>query len=400
MLDDIFIVSIRGSLSEKEMIRAVEVSDDLQWLAEGTNARLWDPIYMERIVPVRVPHSLVGAWDPDPNDLRWIYRDTSSAASDKSASQEDEGYRAARYITWAIESIKARALDKQVYAANTNYLISILTSAGHLSATFDTLADHAVPNDAGLNPRQQIWHVHRDSSLSSFHRGEAGYAGDLGVEISSPILQDRPADFEKIFDVLCGGVRPMLDPSCGFHVHVGNIRGFSLRSLKKIATLVRISELVLYSLVERLREANDMTVPLGKDSTLACTEDLPEYTTDFVLQSPNSKGAQMGAMRLSNEIEAHVPKDSIPQVSKTRFPKSAGISFLSIRRIIEKQSGEEEPSYEGTVKFRMLEGTLDPELIAHWTKLVLRILERGTDTEPVEYFCAMENILKNTIGKV
>ncbi|EFQ35932.1 hypothetical protein CGRA01v4_05973 [Colletotrichum graminicola] len=577
ILDDMHTVDIRGSLLEKKKIRAVGVSNDLEWLAEGTTVRLWDPDprHDERIVtgaydfsglpapheklirfnqhagtldpeaidnwvrvccgiidlclnatserleciktrlnlpsdldpsvrssPSRsytvfdllvdlklpsqaayykslgpnpfvsefvsrrrwtpavnieetegvspytfgieleflVPYSLVGARDPDPDDSRWIYRDPSSAAADKSASQEDEEYWAARRTNWAIEAIKARALDKQVYTANADHLVSILTSAGHLSATFDTLADHAVPNDVvipayalhtilqearnprlyflkRIDPRHQIWHVHRDLSLSSFHLGEAGYAGHLGVEISSPVLRDRPADFEKIFDVLKvlrGGVRPMLDPTCGFHVHVGNIRGFSLRSLKKIATLVWVSELVLYSLVHPSRESNIMTVPLGKGSTLACTEDLSEYTAGFDLQNPNTKDAQMEAMILSNEIEAHVPMDGIPKRIQDEILRiwsvsseyglihllqpdqvcKTGISFFSIRSSIEKQSGEEERKYEGTVKFRMLEGTLDPELIAHWTKLVLRIVQRGTDTEPFEYFCTMKKILK------
>ncbi|KAK2016769.1 hypothetical protein LZ32DRAFT_615022 [Colletotrichum eremochloae] len=578
ILDDVF--NVRGSLREKTMIRAIEVSDDMQWLVEGTNAHLWDLNCKERIVqgvydfssllephkgfirfnqhagtldpeaidnwarvccgivdfclnatseslecvkkrlnlpsnldpsirtsPSRLytvldllddlelpsqaayyttldpnpsapelvsrrrwtptvnidetegvapytfgveleflmPYSLVGAHDPDRDDPRWIYRhDPSFPASSKSIFKDeynDGGRRQApRSTSWETKFIKAEALGKQVYAANANYLVNLLMSAGHLSATFDTIADDADPSETvipasalesiinkagnppiyfleGLDPRYQIWHIHRDPSLSSFHRGEPGFAGHVGVEVSSPILRACPADFDKIFDVLKvlrGGVRPMLDSSCGFHVHVGDIRGFSLRSLKKIATLVWVAELVLYGCVHPSRESNIMTVPLGKGSTLACTEDLPEYTTTFDLQNPDTKEARMEAMRLSQEIEMHVPMDITPQRLRDEILQiwsvtseyglvrllqpdqdcKGGVSFLSIRSDIEKQSGAEKPSYRGTVKFRLLEGTLDPELIKQWTKLVLSIVERGTQSEPVEYFHMMKKVLK------
>ncbi|KAK1983608.1 hypothetical protein LZ30DRAFT_587969 [Colletotrichum cereale] len=556
MLDGTF--SVRGAFREKMTIRAVQESDDMQWLAEGTNAHLWDNSWKEKIVPgaydltdligphggfirfnqhagtldpeaidnwVRVccgivdfclnatkerldcvnkrlalpsdldpsvrasgsgphsytvydllvdlnlpsqaayyrplgpnpfvselvtrqslaptvnieetegvspytfgieleflvPYSLVNTPDPHYDDPRWIYRHDPVSPAD------------------------VKALYKTVYAANANYLASLLASAGHLSATFDTLIDDTDPNDAaipasaletileeagdpplyfvkGLDPRYQIWHVHRDSSLSRSHRVEAGHAGHLGVEISSPILRARPADFDKVFDVLKvlrGGARPMLDPSCGLHVHVGDIRGFSLRGLKKIATLVWAAELVLYSLVHPSREWNTMTVPISKGSTLACVEKLPEYTIDFDLQNPDTKGAQMEAMRLSAEIEAHVPMDNIPQRLRDEIlqlwsvsseyglvrllqPDSgckSGVSFLSIQSSIDNQPGTEEPYYGGTVKFRLLEGTLDPELIAYWTKLVLRIVQRGTQTQPAEYYGMLEKILEEYYSK-
>ncbi|KAK1995881.1 hypothetical protein LX36DRAFT_702010 [Colletotrichum falcatum] len=557
MLD--YVYSVRGTYRENEIVHAVELSDDLQWLAEGTNAHVWDPYCKKRIVPgaydfssllaphggfirfnqhagtldpeavshwVRVccgivdfglnatserleyvkrqlklpsnldhslrcsssglynvvqllsdlklpsqavyymslgpnpfvselahrrpftpavnieeveyvspytfgiemeflvPYSLVGSRDPDNDDRRWIYRDPSSAASGKSISKDDEKDQIQHYTPWAIQCIKNKALSKLVYSANANRLVSLLTSAGHLSATFDTRADDTDPDDSvvpgrvlrailneagnppvyflkGLDPRYQIWHVHRDSTLSNFHGGESGYAGHLGIEVSSPILRDRPADFEKIFDVLKivrGGVRPMLDHSCGFHVHVGDVRGFSLRGLKKLAILVWVSELVLYSLVHPSREENAMAAPLGKDSILACREDMRESTAHL----------------LCDDIAAYIPMNIIPQLLLDDIIQiwsvtseyglmrllqpdvgcKGGTSFLSIRRNIDKESSDGNANYGGTVKFRMLEGTLDPELIAHWTKLVLRIVEVGTQTEPAEYLHMMKQILK------
>ncbi|WQF77369.1 Putative amidoligase enzyme [Colletotrichum destructivum] len=347
-----------------------------------------------------VPYNRVEHPDARPDDRRWVYTHPAARVSPFNSA----------------------------YSALGNRLARLLTGAGHLGVTFDsqfrswgpTIPMGSKANIANIAQKMgyplirfvddvdsihQIWHIHSDPSLSNFQNGEFGYGGHVGVELSSPILRPTPGDFGKVIDVLQlirASTRSMTDPTCGFHVHVGDVRGFSLRSMKKIATLVWAAEPVLYSLVHPSRSDFETAAPMSTQSALAEEDVLDKYDSDV-------------STAASTDMEAHLPMEVMPQRlqdmmlalwSAKNIPDilgllqpgddghKGGLSFASMTRTYFGDSTEITSIYQGTVEFRQLEGTLDPELIMYWTKLVLRIAEVGRDMPAARFSAALSKIVK------
>ncbi|KAL0935990.1 uncharacterized protein CTRU02_208205 [Colletotrichum truncatum] len=356
-----------------------------------------------------VPYSHENTPDPYPSDPRWVYRYNPDA--DQHDPSED-----------------ARTVS---HSGNAEYLAKMLNKAGHFSVTLYRLLDACndiegdraqalatLAKSSGLNmrlvdkvePMFQTWLAQPDFSLSSFHSGFLGYSGGItGVELCSPILRDQQTDFDKIVNIVKlvrNSMRPMLNPTCGFHVHVGNVRNFSLLSLKRIVTLIWAADPILYSLVHPSRRENAYSIPPRKGSKLANNQDLPPYSDVWNLR--RDKLHEL-------EIESHVPMDKIPDrlqreiyqiwsavnervlIGLVGSPVGArtGISLHRIKPVEDMDT--ENPAatvYEGTIEFRCLEGTLHPELIVQWVKLLLAIVAKAEASTVWKYFTIMSEVLK------
>ncbi|KAK1625473.1 hypothetical protein BDP81DRAFT_499165 [Colletotrichum phormii] len=338
----------------------------------------------------------------DIDDQRWVYNHLTSyrgQAHDESAKQLetmlcDEGYFSAAWDT--VFDLR----DDHEGKVSIPGIQSIADAADcHLHFLEDVIAEF------------QCWYIERDPSLSDWASGEKGYAGHTGMEMSSPVLRDSPEDFGKIVDVLRilrGGLRPMLDISCGLHVHVGSVRKFSLRSLKRIATLFMIADPILYTLVHPSRQWNPMTLPLHLDAVVAKADGLPDYTAAFDFEDADNKSQhnplQVVMAKVLLDLEANVPMNDLPRKLRGQLAKlwatdslsvllsqlapfrgcKGGTAFGTLGWDFSKPSND--PRIKGTIEFRMLEGTLDPVLITHWTKLLLRIVEIGDAATTKEYF--------------
>ncbi|KAL2873747.1 hypothetical protein SGCOL_011061 [Colletotrichum sp. CLE4] len=321
----------------------------------------------------------------------------------------------------------------QAHDESAKQLETMLCDEGYFSAAWDTVFDlrddyegkisipgiQSIADAAGCHlhfledviAEFQCWYIERDPSLSDWASGEKGYAGHTGMEMSSPVLRDSPEDFGKIVDVLRilrGGLRPMLDVSCGLHVHVGSVRKFSLRSLKRIATLIMIADPILYTLVHPSRQWNPMTLPLHLDAIIAKADGLPDYTAAFDFEDADNKSQdnplQVVMAKVLLDLEANVPMNDLPRKLRGQLAKlwatdslsvllsqlapfrgcKGGTAFGTLGWDFSKPSND--PRIKGTIEFRMLEGTLDPVLITHWTKLLLKIVERGDAATSKEYF--------------
>lgn len=376
----------------------------------------------------------------DTKDQRWVYdhftpyvipspsRPTTQNERDELADLMD------KYLGTQPKDERGQAHDESAKHPET-----ILCDAGHFSATFDTIFGlqgkfegkvsmpgiQSVADVAGCHlhffedvlAEFQCWYIERDPSLSDWASGENGYAGHIGIEMSSPVMRDSPKDFGKIVDVLRilrGGLRPMLDISCGLHVHVGSVRGFSLRSLKRIATLIMVADPILYTLVHPSRQWNPMTEPLHLEATVAKAEDLPDYTAAFAFEDADDKSEsnplQVVMTKVLLDLEANVPMNDLPRKLRGQLAKiwatdslasllgqlapfrgcKGGTAFGALKWDFTKPSND--PRVRGTIEFRMLEGTLDPVLITHWTKLLLRIVERGDAATTKEYFQVLSTL--------
>ncbi|WYZ35194.1 hypothetical protein EsH8_I_001470 [Colletotrichum jinshuiense] len=387
-----------------------------------------------------LPYANEGTDDPYPSDPRWFYRHNPQSSSNNGANQKyySEFQHLLRDLLSDDEPESGSDASSRAYSGNADHLAKIINSAGHCSATLHDLFDKmstenlGIPNSALLaiaesnghhlhlvedvDPRYQTWCVKQDCSLSRSSGGLLGYSGGhVGVEVSSPILRNHPTDFGSVVDVLRivrGGMRPMLDLSCGLHVHVGSVCGFSLRALRRIATLIWAVDPILYTLVHPSRKTSLYTLPLRTSSILATDKTLPEYNACLDLRRVGKSGLRRGDVALSLEIEAHVPMDRLPERLQREFfgiwaaeshwalwsllaPRrgmKGGVSFMSVRGNLSTEHSD--AVCEGTIEFRLLEGTLDPELITDWTKLLLKIVETAETTRPVEFFRVVSRLLE------
>ncbi|OHE92396.1 hypothetical protein CORC01_12323 [Colletotrichum orchidophilum] len=374
-----------------------------------------------------VPYTRSNDNHTDETDQRWVYHNDTPTIFAAEPTPEDE------------PDELAAAIDQRnkAYNASANRVEGLLCDAGHFSATFATLwglrnneypAKVSLPGlqpvaDAagfqlyfvnGVDAEFQCWYVKKDLSLSSWAFGEKGYAGHVGMEVASPILRDSPEDFGKVSDVLRilrSGLRPMLDIGCDLHVHVGNVRKFSLLGMKRIVTLLLLVDPILYTIVHPSRKYNALTLPFHQDARVMNDgQDLPDYTaaSGFNDEEKEAEGKPSQAVeaRVLLDLEAHVPISQLPRKVRNELAQlwsmdnlddftselrpfrgcRGGTAFVTCRLIENHSVPSTGRCIEGTIEFRMLEGTLDPELITRWTKLLLRVVERAEATTTSEYF--------------
>ncbi|KAF6835708.1 hypothetical protein CPLU01_04178 [Colletotrichum plurivorum] len=350
--------------------------------------------------------------DPEPSDSRWVYNHVHDP--------EETGGRPDNKGT----------LRNSSYNGNAEHLAEVLNKLGYFSCTYKTLSDalDAVREDdvaallnvarqAGFLVRPspaldchfQTWLIERDLSLSDFHAGLLGYAGVVGLELATPVMRYRKEDFERVVKVVktvrsC--MRPMLDESCGLHVHVGSVRRFSLRSLKRIVSMVWAADPVIFALVHPYRQDNEYSIPLRGGTTLGAKNHLEPYDP---LQ---------GDRMLAIELESHIPMDRIPKRLREEFSKiwtapdlltlkalvrtavdnSRASVALNIKHPVDNEifvdAGPANRVLQGTIEFRTREGSLDPELVVRWAKLVTAMVEKAETSSPWQFCQIMAVVLR------
>ncbi|KAF3804991.1 hypothetical protein GCG54_00005736 [Colletotrichum gloeosporioides] len=327
-------------------------------------------------------------------------------------------------------------ISSTIYEHTAEHLASLLNSKGHFSATYNTVKQcrldpphahyaahlatvsavrgHTVDIIPGASHMYQLWHVSQDSSLTKHLGPILGYSGGVsGFEISSPIFRDRASDCRQILEVLAilrAETRPMLDGTCGTHVHVGSVRPFTLTALKKLACLAWVVDPILSTLVHPVRGAVHHAAPLRTGSNLAENTSMRSYE-DLVIGGDDKM--------LVVEIDSHLPMRGLPRRLQDEFtciwgandhnrltgllaaangtmPPRGSISFDKINCMSGSAFpyGPWEPVLVGTVEFRALEGTLDPVLVAHWARLAVAIVQTAVEAEPAEFFKIMTRLLK------
>ncbi|KAF6836346.1 hypothetical protein CMUS01_05423, partial [Colletotrichum musicola] len=359
------------------------------------------------------PYIREGTPDPAPSDSRWIYNHVHNP--------EETGGRPDNTGT----------LRNSSYIGNAEHLAETLNKLGYFSCTYNTLSDALdvvreddvaallnVARQAGflarpapaLDCRFQTWFIERDSSLSDFHAGLLGYAGVVGLELATPVMRHKRGDFERVVKVVktvrsC--MRPMLDESCGLHVHVGSVRGFSLRSLKRIVSMVWAADPVIFALVHPYRQDNEYSIPLRGGTNLGANNFLEPYDP--------LQGDRMSAI----ELESHIPMDRIPKRLREEFSKiwtapdlltlkalvrtavdnSRASVALNVKHLVHNgffvDAGPADRVLQGTIEFRAREGTLDPELVVRWAKLVTAMMEKAETSSPWQFCQIMAVVLRH-----
>jgi hypothetical protein len=248
------------------------------------------------------------------------------------------------------------------------------------------LAKHGVVPISGIEPEYQTWTVMRDASLKAWDDW-AGYKELDGIEVVSPVLGDTPTGWEKVVDVLSilrNNFRLLVTNSCGFHIHVAKgTEMLPFHLLRKVCVLVACAENMIFSLChpERRKSPWSMHI-LGKGSTLHDSyqeswarilvpadfwEHIPRTTSN-----PRLLGALKKLWTASNVSRLH---------QWLRPNAGMGKRCISLSKCTaDPQDGTQ---YKGTIEFRFLEGTLDPELIVRWGQLITALF-RFADMAPLE----------------
>ncbi|KAL5626381.1 hypothetical protein FOBRF1_000724 [Fusarium oxysporum] len=210
----------------------------------------------------------------------------------------------------------------------------IISSQGPLTLVWDEYFDQKfweskllshgmVPVD-DIDPRYQTWNIGTDVSLRRMSEW-AGYKQLNGLEIINSVLRDTPECWEEVLDmvsILRNNFRLTVGKSCGFHIHVSKGTGPIL--------------LHLYIPVDKAVDRRTLGI-------------MKKLWTAETLQ------------RLKLLITPSMGSKSCLGLSKCH-------SFD------EFDEGSEDKC-RGTVEFRYLEGTLDPELILRWSQLMVSLFQ-------------------------
>ncbi|KAJ4010744.1 hypothetical protein NW752_008873 [Fusarium irregulare] len=276
-----------------------------------------------------------------------------------------------------------------------DHIAAVLTKKGQLAtntamhdgldfyqtAWLKMLVEHRLVPTAGIDHKYQTWTVTTDGSLHAF-KGWAGYESASGIEVVSPVLQDRATSWEKVVNVLSSlrnNFRLLETSNCGFHIHIAKgLETLSIHLLRKLCILMCCVEDVILRFCHPSRRRNKWALNiLGEGSFLhdkynegwqhlEVASDFWHYVPRSMASFPSILGPLKKIWNAKDEKELQV----LLNPSGFGFEKS-GI-FLPKWR-----------SLNGTVEFRYLEGTLDPDLIIRWGQL-LTALFRFADKAPSE----------------
>ncbi|KAL5599912.1 hypothetical protein FOVSG1_007724 [Fusarium oxysporum f. sp. vasinfectum] len=220
------------------------------------------------------------------------------------------------------------------FSNRVSLMKEIISSQGPLTLVWDEYFDQKfweskllshgmVPVD-DIDPRYQTWNIGTDVSLRRMSEW-AGYKQLNGLEIIGSVLRDTPECWEEVLDmvsILRNNFRLTVGKSCGFHIHVSKGTGPIL--------------LHLYIPVDKVVDRRTLGI-------------MKKLWTAETLQ------------RLKLLITPSMGSKSCLGLSKCH-------SFD------EFDEGSEDKC-RGTVEFRYLEGTLDPELILRWSQLMVSLFQ-------------------------
>ncbi|KAI2629586.1 putative amidoligase enzyme-domain-containing protein [Hypoxylon sp. NC1633] len=121
---------------------------------------------------------------------------------------------------------------------------------------------------------KENWDVATDISVNEVFREEYEWAN---VEIRSPAMWATEQAFEEIryvVNVLTSNLRVIINPTCGFHVHVGNGRKFfQPQTIKRLGSFLWAADPMLSRIHPPWRRVFEYCPSIRHESRLACREE-------------------------------------------------------------------------------------------------------------------------------
>lgn len=239
-------------------------------------------------------------------------------------------------------------------------------------------------NDSSLARSPKLWTVKDDSSVS----GAGGYDElfvtdgsipsnefkEVGMEITSPVLEDKRESFDKISDLLKALKRHfdcIINETCGFHVHVGNAvpnsdlsqsQGFSLQTAKNLLGLGFQFERQINRIHPRHRIGNEYCPPLTQ------------------IMSERNSWRLWCDLEDEKVMEEIANLDSINAVTYGIGGKRSAYNF---NNLLPLELSDHNPPLN-TIEFRQHEGTLDSDSIYHWVQVVVSMVKNPQSSSPLD----------------
>ncbi|KAH7188777.1 putative amidoligase enzyme-domain-containing protein [Fusarium flagelliforme] len=324
-----------------------------------------------------IPKKRDGRQSPPPG-LLIDFSDSADASVCIDPHSEDDRQTGLSSPEETVDQIAAVLTENGLLATNT---------AMHDRLDFDQtawlkmLVEHGLVPVAGIDHKYQTWTVTTDGSLHAFYDW-AGYESASGIEVVSPVLQDKATSWENVVSVLSSlrnNFRLLETNNCGFHIHIAKgMETLSIHLLRKLCILMCCVEDVILRLCHPSRRGNKWALNIMGEGSflhdnynerwqhLEVTCDFWQYVPCSMASFPSILGPLKKIWNAKDEKELQV------LLNPSGFDFNKSCIFLPKWR-----------SLNGTVEFRYLEGTLDPELIIRWGQL-LTALFRFADKAPTE----------------
>lgn len=259
------------------------------------------------------------------------------------------------------------------------------------------LAKHSLFHVGDLKLNYHAWALEQDGSLGEY-LGWCGYWKLTGLELISPVCQDVPEDWERILDVVGGlatKVRVIQSPTCGLHVHVGKGQQIlPIHLLRKVFCLMCCVENIVFSLCHPHRRymlysaaLMDCADEIRRHSKhRAPHPDLEKYFPDEVKENRLLWVVlrEMWVISSLSDFKKYCRKVSL-SISHCQGLNAKGQPSEPV---------EEDVYVKGTVEFRHLEGTVNPDLVLRWGQLAVALFQFADLAKPNDWQKLISTALK------
>jgi len=301
------------------------------------------------------------AGDPNPEDHRWFLRAADAGKGD------------------AHELVHRKVVE--VLRSAQIPCVTLGETFGDRASMEQLAAGQGISIKPGHDPLYSFWSVTNDSTVVlRSEDAQFAYYDAVGVELMSPVYVDFDRCRDEVSRV-CRAVREALrvavNKSAGLHVHVSESRepdvlGLSLLTAKKALSLYLPVEEMVYDVCAPWRSspaANPYAPRLMGLSHLALPDaadggPMPEAARQHV--PDNVEPRLRDALRriwLADSMDALQDGALRPQ---DRAHSRCGLAIGFFPR-----DGRPVGDMLHTMEARMLQGTLDPELIVNWARFVV-----------------------------
>ncbi|KAF4968076.1 hypothetical protein FSARC_4494 [Fusarium sarcochroum] len=258
------------------------------------------------------------------------------------------------------------------------------------------LAKHGMVPVDGISPKYQTWTIVEDGSLMNY--AEWGDYWELqGMEIVSPVLRDTPEGWEEVLDIvsiLRNNFRLAVTGLCGFHVHVAKgTEPFPLHLLRKVLVLMCCAENMIFSLCQPGRRYVTWSTPIMTAGS-KLYDNYEDWWTgsdapaDFEQYIPVNKVTDPRFLGILKILwSASTLEDIQKLLQPNGFALKGCISLYSCETISKTHC-------KGTVEFRYLEGTVDPDLILRWSQLMVSLFQFADQASPTAWMSFVPTVLQ------
>ncbi|KAM0434577.1 hypothetical protein ACHAPT_003675 [Fusarium lateritium] len=247
------------------------------------------------------------------------------------------------------------------------------------------IANRGLFHVGDLKLQYHAWSLEQDGSLPDVFNWK-GYHMLSGLELISPIYQDTPECWESVADVVGGlptNLRVHVSLDCGLHVHVGKGQQLlPIHLLRKIYCLMCCVENIVFSLCHPRRRYMTYSTALmhGADRIVQYMADVPPHP-ELKQHVPKEIGKYPLLWNVLKRMWAVRDLYLLKDVARKVSVSIGHCSPCSAQGVVWANVGEE-AYVKGTVEFRHMEGTLDPDLVLRWGQLAVALFQFADLAKP------------------